>query len=71
MIGIIYKNTNYMHFHKLVNVRESCRKYDPRAVNREDIVRIIEACRLAPSACNSQPWRFIVVDEPSLRLECV
>ena len=29
--------------------------------------RIVEAARLAPSACNAQPWHFIVVDEPELR----
>lgn len=27
----------------------------------------MEACRLAPSACNSQPWKFVVVDKPRLR----
>lgn len=58
-----------MNFPELVNARESCRKYDPRAVEREDIIRIIEACRLAPSACNSQPWRFIVVDDPAKKME--
>lgn len=42
--------------------RESCRDYDPdRPVEREKLVRCIEAARLAPSACNSQPWRYLVV----------
>ncbi len=59
----------HMHFSELVNLRESCRKYDTRAVERDKITRIIEACRLAPSACNSQPWKFVVVDDPTLRLE--
>jgi len=30
-------------------------------------MQCIEAARLAPSACNAQPWKFIVVDEPSLK----
>ena len=33
-------------------------------MEREKAERIVEAARLAPSACNSQPWHFIVVDEP-------
>lgn len=55
-----------MDFHALVNHRESCRRYDNRPVERNKIDRIIAACRLAPSACNSQPWRFVVVDDPVL-----
>ncbi|MDD5218482.1 MAG: nitroreductase family protein, partial [Candidatus Omnitrophica bacterium] len=30
----------------------------------EDLLKCVEAARLAPSACNSQPWSFIVVDAP-------
>jgi nitroreductase len=30
------------------------------------LVECLEAARLSPSACNSQPWRFIVVDDPVL-----
>ena len=32
-----------------------------------EIERILEAARLAPSACNAQPWHMIVVDELELR----
>jgi nitroreductase len=63
------KSTERMYFSELVNLRESCRKYDTRAVERDKITRIIESCRLSPSACNSQPWKFVVVDDPILRLE--
>ena len=56
-----------MSFLELVKKRESCRKYDSRPVPREAIERCIEAARLAPSACNSQPWRFIVVENPELK----
>ena len=52
-----------MDFSELVKKRYSCRKYLPDTVNRELIEKCIEAARLAPSACNSQPWNFIVVDE--------
>ncbi|SHE46315.1 nitroreductase family protein [Dysgonomonas macrotermitis] len=57
-----------MDFLELVNKRQSTRKYDSsRNVEPEKISRIIEAARLAPSACNSQPWHFIVVNEPELK----
>jgi len=51
----------------LINERRSVRKYQPAAVPREAIGRCLEAARLAPSACNSQPWRFIVADSEPLR----
>jgi nitroreductase len=56
-----------MDFPELVNRRASVRKYDTRPVKREDIDCCLEAARLAPSACNSQPWHFIVVDKPELK----
>lgn len=56
-----------MDFHELVKTRNSCRKYARLPVERQKIDNILEACRLAPSACNSQPWKFVVVDEPGLK----
>lgn len=53
----------------LVNRRQSDRRYLDKPVEKEKIERIVEAGRLSPSACNGQPWRFIVVDEPELRAE--
>jgi len=56
-----------MNFLELVKTRQSVRKYDAsRAVGKEKIEKCIEAARLAPSACNSQPWTFIVVDDKKL-----
>ncbi len=53
---------------ELIKSRQSVRKYDAsRPVEQEKIQLCLEAARLAPSACNSQPWKFIVVDEPQLR----
>ncbi|MDP8229762.1 MAG: nitroreductase family protein [Candidatus Gorgyraea atricola] len=54
-------------FLELVKKRKSIRKYSPRPVAREAIDRCLEAARLAPSACNSQPWSFIIVDDEALR----
>lgn len=57
-------------FYKLVDERQSDRGYDTeRSVPREVVMRIVDAARRAPSACNSQPWHFIVVDKPELRAE--
>ncbi len=53
----------------LMNGRQSERKYTDRPVEREKIERITEAGRMSPSACNGQPWHFIVVDDPALRDE--
>lgn len=56
-----------MDFSEIVQKRYSCRAYDvERKLEREVIEEIIEAGRLAPSACNSQPWKFIVVDDKEL-----
>ena len=52
-----------MEFSELVLKRQSDRKYAPKRVDREDIVRCLEAARMAPSACNSQPWKFVAVDD--------
>lgn len=57
-----------MSFLELVKRRRSCRKYSDKVVSEESIKRCLEAARLAPSACNSQPWRFIVITNPDLRL---
>jgi nitroreductase len=56
-----------MKFLELAEKRQSVRKYSNKAVEREKIDRCLKAAQLAPSACNSQPWHFIIVDEPSLR----
>ncbi|MBU0468707.1 MAG: nitroreductase family protein [Candidatus Omnitrophica bacterium] len=56
-----------MNFLELIKKRQSCRKYIPGIIKKEKIDRCIEAARLAPSACNSQPWRFIVVSTPEIK----
>lgn len=56
-----------MGFMELARRRQSVRGYEDRAVGREVIERCLEAARVAPSACNSQPWFFVVVDEPGMR----
>lgn len=45
----------------LLRNRRSVRQYQSRAVAREDIERILEAARWAPSPHGRQPWRFVVI----------
>jgi nitroreductase len=47
--------------------RRSVRRFDPKPVEREKILTCIEAARLAPSAENVQPWRFLVIDDPEIK----
>jgi nitroreductase len=51
---------------ELIISRQSDRKYINKTVETEKVERIIEAGRMAPSACNAQPWKFIVVNDPDL-----
>jgi nitroreductase len=52
---------------KLIGKRQSVRGYVNTPVEKEKLMRCIEAARLAPSACNAQPWKFIIIDEPILK----
>lgn len=55
-----------MTFLDLVRKRQSERQYQPGVrIPRDVLDRCLEAARLAPSACNSQPWSFLVVDDPA------
>lgn len=58
-----------MDFFTLINKRESVRGYLDTQVEREKIIKIIEAARVAPSACNAQPWKFIVVNDKEITKE--
>lgn len=51
---------------ELIITRQSDRKYSNVKVEQDKLERILEAGRMAPSACNAQPWKFIVVNEPEL-----
>ncbi|MBG0783030.1 MAG: nitroreductase family protein [Bacteroidales bacterium] len=55
-----------MKFQDLILERQSVRKYQAKAVEEEKLRLCLEAARLAPSASNSQPWTFVVVNDPAL-----
>jgi nitroreductase len=53
-----------MMFQQLIYKRESIRNYDPnRPVEKEKLLRILNAGRLAPSAANRQPWKFYLISK--------
>ncbi len=51
-----------MDFTRVITGRESIRSYDPtRPLDKAVLERILDAGRIAPSAANRQPWRFLLV----------
>ncbi len=58
------KNNDFL---TLVKKRFSCRAYLEKEVTDEDIAYCLEAARNAPSSCNKQPWRYIVVKDKILK----
>jgi len=53
-----------MSFLELANKRRSCRKFKPdHEIPRDLLENIMHAAVAAPSSCNEQPWRYVVVDE--------
>jgi len=55
-----------MNFIDLATQRYSVRNYEKRPVEKEKLMYVLEAARIAPSAVNFQPWQFIVVTDPDL-----
>ncbi len=50
-----------MNFNEIARYRQSCRSYDPaRPIEQQKLEMILEAARLAPSACNGQPYHITV-----------
>ena len=60
-----------MNFIELAKKRFSCRTYEDKPIENEKIMQIMEAARIAPSANNTQPWKFFVVSKDKKLLEKV
>lgn len=57
-----------MTYQEMLETRQSCRAYDPaRIPTREALAQLLEAARLAPSACNSQPYYFYIAQGEAAR----
>ncbi len=55
-----------MDVFKAIEWRRSVRKFSPRKIEREKILHILDAARLAPSSSNRQAWHFVVIDDESI-----
>lgn len=56
-----------MEMFDAIRVRRSVRAYSAKPIPPATLDRMKEALRLAPSACNYQPWKFILVSDAALR----
>lgn len=57
---------------KLIKKRKSIRRYDPNGiVSKQQIELLLEAAMHAPSACNTRPWEFVVVQDRTLLSQIV
>ncbi|MBS3782109.1 MAG: nitroreductase family protein [Candidatus Thermoplasmatota archaeon] len=60
-----------MDVFEAVKERGSIRKYKGEPIEQEDMEKMVEAARLAPSAKNLQPWKLVVVQDPEVLKELV
>src|SRR5580658_7388610 len=67
----MFTNTEVLSVADAARQRRSIRQFDPTPIPREDLEEIFEVVRLAPSAFNAQPWRFVVVETPELKEKLV
>lgn len=58
---------DYENLLMLVKSRRSCRRFRPDPVPGAAVEKILEVARYAPSAGNSQPWEFVVVEDPETK----
>ncbi len=58
-----------MEFAELIRQRHSVRAYKPDPVEEDKLHQILEAARLAPTACNNQPFQFIVIHTAGCQAE--
>jgi len=53
-----------MEVFEAIRTRRSIKRYSNKPVEKDKLLKVLEAARLSPSAGNRQPWRFIVVTDP-------
>ena len=58
---------NYLDVFEAIKNRRSVRKFKSEDLSEQQIERLITAAQLAPSGCNVQPWRFLVVKDKQLK----
>jgi len=56
-----------MDVYEAIKTRRSVRAYKPDPIDKQVLLRVLEAARLAPSASNRQEWRFVIVTDHEKR----
>jgi len=56
-----------MTVNEAIHTRRSIRKFQDKALSRDMVLDLLEAARQAPSGNNAQPWKFIVIEDETLR----
>jgi len=64
---VLPDSLEYETLRRLVVERRSTRRFRPDAVSRELIEKVLDVARHSPSAANSQPWEFVVVEDGEVR----
>ncbi|MCD6368659.1 MAG: nitroreductase family protein [Thermoproteales archaeon] len=54
---------------EVIKKRRSIRRYKDKPLSKDQLMALLEAARLAPSAGNRQPWRFVVVVDPEKKIQ--
>lgn len=52
-----------MEVEEAIKLRRSTRDFKSKKISKENVMKIIESARLAPSAANRQPWQFVILDK--------
>ena len=60
---------NPLDVYEAIKRRRSIRKFKKESISQDQIEKLIEVARLAPSGSNVQPWRFIIVKDNQLKSE--
>lgn len=60
-----------MNVTEAIKKRKSVRNYLDKPIENEKLMSVLEAGRLAPSACNRQEWRFVIVRDSGIRRKLV
>ena len=55
-----------MELQEAITARYSCRSFTERAIDSALLKTCVETAGLAPSACNSQPWKFHIIQDPAM-----
>ncbi len=59
------------NIHDIIRNRRSVRAYKDNEIPKDVLQKVLDALRLAPSACNYQPWKFIIVTDEAIKSKLV